>query len=133
MHLGFDAASIFLLRTRTKDPGLKSKSQMMVAKLCLKSVIDATQPLRTCSCTMSSSSRLAAMNGYEVNSFKMLRNLRDNEGGFRNVEWKEGIDTMVHVVWRVTGRLLGNDAISPEDVVSESGPLRNVFVASFDE
>lgn len=116
-----------------KDPGLKSKSRMVAVKQCLKSVIDAKQPLRTCSCTTSSSSRLAAMDGYEVNSFETLRNLRDNEGGFRNVKWKEGIDTMVHVVWRVTGRLLGNDAISPEDVVSKSGPLRNVFVASFDE
>ena len=56
-HLAFEAASIFLLRTRTRLPGLKSWSRIEWATWCSKSAMEAKWLHMTCSwiCCRSSS------------------------------------------------------------------------------
>ena len=76
---------------------------------------------------------LTSTDGDEISSVKMLGNIQDHKGCFRDVEWEEWLDAMGHVVGRMTGRFLSCDAISPEDMMRECWPLCDVTVARFDK
>ena len=77
--------------------------------------------------------KLLGMDGDKVWCIEVLGNVRDQEHGFDDIEQKEGLNAVHHVVWRVTSQFLGCDTIGPEDVMHKSGPLSDVAVAGFDE
>ena len=77
--------------------------------------------------------KLLGTDGDKIQHIEALGNVRDQKCCFSDVEWKEGLDAMRHVVWRVTSRFLCGDVISPENVMSKSRPLSDIAIADFNE
>lgn len=77
--------------------------------------------------------KLVSADGDEFMSFKAVRDFGYHECHLRDVEQKEGLDTMSHVVWRVASQLVSSDKICPEDMVSKRRPLCNITIAGLYE